>query len=96
MSNNACGFFTTSALFVIRYIEMQLFCRLQLHFNEAFKSKISFPEMSWNGIAYENGYYDMHLIKEFKQFANASPAVLFHENPDSRDVGFETLELTSS
>lgn len=73
----------------------KLFCRL-LRFNKAFKSKISFPEMSWTDIAYESGYCDtMHLIKEFKQFANASPAVLFHENPDFLDVDFETLERTS-
>ena len=74
----------------------KLFCRL-LRFNKAFKTKISFTKLSWTDIAYESGYYDtMHLIKEFKQFANASPATLFHENPDFMDVGFETRERTSS
>ncbi len=52
--------------------------------------------MSWTDIAYESGYYDtMHLIKEFKQFANASPAALFDENSDFMNVGFETMERTS-
>jgi hypothetical protein len=52
--------------------------------------------MSWADIAYLNSYYDtMHLIKKFKQFANACPAALFHENPDFIYVGFETLERTS-
>lgn len=73
----------------------KLFCRL-LRFNKAFKAKINFPEMSWADIAYESGYYDtMHLIKEFKQFANASPAALFHENPHFMDVSFETRERKS-
>lgn len=76
-------------------ISPKLFCRL-LRFSKAFKAKISFPEMNWLDIAYESGYYDtMHLIKEFKQFANASPAMLFHENPDFMEVGFETLERTN-
>ncbi len=52
--------------------------------------------MSWSDIAYESGYYDtLHLIKEFKKFANASPATLFNENPDFQKVSFETLERTS-
>lgn len=59
----------------------KLFCRL-LRFNTAVKSKISRPKKSWDDIAYECGYYDnMHMIKEFKQFANASPAILFNDNP---------------
>jgi AraC-like DNA-binding protein len=49
--------------------------------------------MSWTDIAYDCGYYDvMHLIKEFKQFANASPATVFNENPSFKEAGFETLE----
>ncbi len=59
----------------------KLFCRL-LRFNTAVKSKISHPEKSWNDIAFDSGYYDsMHMIKEFKQFADASPAILFKDNP---------------
>ena len=59
----------------------KLFCRL-LRFNKAVKSKISHPKKSWCDIAFESGYYDnMHMIKDFKQFANASPAILFNDNP---------------
>jgi len=59
----------------------KLYCRI-LRFNTTVKSKIIHPEKSWIDIAYENGYYDiMHMIKEFKQFANASPSILFNNNP---------------
>jgi AraC-like DNA-binding protein len=64
----------------------KLFCRL-LRFNKAFKSKINVPEKNWSDIAYECGYYDsLHLIKEFKQFANASPTALFNENPNFKEI----------
>jgi AraC-like DNA-binding protein len=58
----------------------KLFCRM-LRFNSAIKSKITHPEKSWVDIAYESGYYDnLHMIKEFKQFADASPSILFSNN----------------
>ena len=59
----------------------KLFCRL-LRFNAAMKFKMSDPKKGMSEIAYECGYYDsMHMIKEFKQFSNASPTALFNENP---------------
>ncbi|MEP7143123.1 MAG: helix-turn-helix domain-containing protein [Ferruginibacter sp.] len=70
----------------------KLFCRL-LRFNTAVKFKIIDPEKSWNQIADECGYYDdMHMIKEFKQFANASPATLFKDNPWYMEETFTTIE----
>lgn len=65
----------------------KLFCRL-LRFNSALKYKISNPEINWTDLAYEFAYYDnMHLIKEFKQFTNTSPAILLKENPGFVDNG---------
>jgi AraC-like DNA-binding protein len=59
----------------------KLFCRM-LRFNTALKSKITHLEKSWVDIAYESGYYDnMHMIKDFKQFADVSPSILFNNNP---------------
>jgi AraC-like DNA-binding protein len=56
----------------------KLFCRI-LRFNSAVKSKITHSEKSWGDIAFDNGYYDnMHMIKEFKQFTNVSPSILFN------------------
>ena len=59
----------------------KLFCRI-LRFNTAVKSRITHQEKSWVDVAYDNGYYDiMHMIKEFKQFANVSPSILFNNYP---------------
>lgn len=58
----------------------KLFCRL-LRFNAAMKFKMSDPKKGMSEIAYECGYYDrMHMIKEFKQFANTSPANVFNDS----------------
>ena len=36
--------------------------------------------MNWGAIAYTSGYYDqMHLIKDFKEFAGALPGKLAKE-----------------
>lgn len=63
-------------------IAPKLFSRL-LRFNASFQLKISNPAISWANVACEFGYADtLHLIKEFKQFTNASPAVILHNNPE--------------
>lgn len=70
----------------------KVFCRL-LRFNTAVKFKIIHPKKSWTDIAYECGYYDtIHMIKEFKQFANASPAALFNDNPGFMEESITTVE----
>lgn len=62
-------------------IPPKLFSRL-LRFNAALQLKISNPTMNWADVAFEFEYADtLHLIKEFKQFANASPAVILDKNP---------------
>jgi len=38
------------------------------------------PEISWTSIAYECGYFDqMHLIRDFKEFAGVAPGVIEKE-----------------
>ena len=57
-------------------IPPKLYCRL-LRFNKAINSKLKNPQTNWTSIAYECGYYDqMHMIKEFQEFANVNPSVL--------------------
>jgi AraC-like DNA-binding protein len=61
------------------------FCRL-LRFNSALNFKLNKPQTSWTSIAAEFNYFDiMHLIKDFKQFTNSSPAMLLSEHPDFID-----------
>lgn len=46
----------------------------QARFYSAWQLKEKYPDISWTKIAYECGYYDqMHLIKDFKEFAGVSP-----------------------
>lgn len=77
-------------------IPPKLFCRL-LRFNSAIQFKITHPKKSWTEIAYESGYYDsMHMIKEFKQFTNKSPAAFFNGNPDLMNESFSAIDRTES
>jgi AraC-like DNA-binding protein len=73
----------------------KLYCRL-LRFNAAIQRKIARPKENWTQIAHASGYFDsMHMIKEFKQFANASPTTLFSRNPDLFQESFCTTERSS-
>lgn len=55
----------------------KLFC-LTLRFNRALNLKLMAPEKCWTNIALECDYYDqMHMIRDFKKFAGASPTKLF-------------------
>ena len=52
-----------------------------VRFNNALIEKLKYPQKNWTSIAYECGYYDqMHMIKEFKQFANLNPSHLLQPN----------------
>lgn len=54
----------------------KLFSRL-VRFSKAYRLKESQPRLSWTNIAYACGYYDqMHLIKDFKEFAGTLPGML--------------------
>lgn len=57
----------------------KLFNRI-IRFSKAYRLKESNPSISWTKIAYETGYYDqMHLIKDFKEFAGVTPTLLSEE-----------------
>lgn len=57
----------------------KLFNRI-IRFSKAYRLKESNPSISWTNIAYETGYYDqMHLIKDFKEFAGVTPTLLSEE-----------------
>jgi len=48
-----------------------------LRFSKAYRLYESCPHYTWTQIAYEAGYYDqMHLIRDFKEFAGVNPSVL--------------------
>jgi AraC-like DNA-binding protein len=45
-----------------------------VRFGNAWLLKESNPQMNWTTVAYECNYFDqMHLIRDFKEFANANP-----------------------
>jgi AraC-like DNA-binding protein len=53
----------------------KLLCRL-LRFQRVFAA-VDREDHEWAGVAFECGYYDQaHLIKDFRQFANQTPAAL--------------------
>lgn len=54
----------------------KVFSRL-IRFSKAYRLKERQPELSWTNIAYTCGYFDqMHLIRDFKEFAGALPGNL--------------------
>ena len=63
-------------------VSPKLYCRL-LRFNNAINTKLKNPKNTWTSVAYECGYYDqMHMIKDFREFANLNPSVLFQSNKE--------------
>lgn len=57
----------------------KLFSRL-IRFSKAYRLKESHSGTSWTNIAHACGYFDqMHLIKDFKQFAGALPGAIGKE-----------------
>lgn len=63
-------------------VSPKLYCRL-LRFNNAVNTKLKNPQTNWTSIAYKCGYYDqMHMIKDFKEFANVNPSALFQNNTE--------------
>ncbi len=54
-----------------------------LRFNNAINTRLKNPQSNWTAIAHECGYFDqMHMIKDFKDFANANPSSLFQSNTE--------------
>ncbi len=65
-------------------VSPKMYARL-LRFNRAVDLKMQQPAKDWASIAYEGGYYDqMHMIKEFKEFTDASPTHFFSHTPPLR------------
>jgi AraC-like DNA-binding protein len=61
----------------------KLFARI-VRFSKAYRLRESFPNVSWTKIAYECNYFDqMHLIRDFKQFAGVAPGIIEKELDDS-------------
>ncbi len=57
----------------------KLFARL-VRFSKAYRLRENCPGLTWTQIAYECGYFDqMHLIRDFKQFAGVLPGVMEKE-----------------
>lgn len=60
----------------------KLFSRL-VRFSSAYRMRENFPLLSWTSIAYDCGYFDqMHLIRDFKEFAGVAPGVIQRELND--------------
>ena len=54
----------------------KFFARLA-RFSKAYRLREALPQQSWTSIAYEAGYFDqMHLIRDFRQFAGVLPSVI--------------------
>ena len=77
----------------------KLFSRI-LRFQQVFRA-VDANEPAWTDVALDCGYYDQaHLIKDFRQFAHQTPAVLFAEQSEltksftrkSRTSGFSNTK----
>lgn len=59
----------------------KLFARIR-RFNQALDLKTYQPQLTWMDICYQTGYYDpMHMVKDFKLFAEMTPSNLFKNAP---------------
>ena len=57
----------------------KLFARI-IRFSKAYRLYENCPHKNWTSIAHECGYFDqMHLIRDFKEFAGVSPRVIEKE-----------------
>lgn len=60
-------------------ISPKFFSRI-VRFSKAYRLKENNPSLNWGTIAHQCGYFDqMHLVKDFKQFAGVTPNVLSQE-----------------
>ena len=60
----------------------KLYSRL-VRFSSAYRMRENFPLLSWTSIAYDCGYFDqMHLIRDFKEFAGVAPCIIQKELHD--------------
>lgn len=58
-------------------VSAKFYSRL-VRFTKAWLLKETQPQLNWTQVAYECNYFDqMHLIRDFKEFANANPKDIF-------------------
>ncbi len=63
----------------------KLFARM-VRFNKVIAAKMLYPMKDWSSITYDFGYFDqMHLIKDFKEFANNTPSNFFKITPPPKE-----------
>lgn len=61
-----------------------------IRFDQAYRMKNHFPEMSWFNIAIACGYYDyQHLTKDYKDFTGYTPSKFFAMESPERVLGTE-------
>jgi AraC-like DNA-binding protein len=66
-------------------ISPKLFARTA-KFHQSFCMRLKQPSKTWFDIAMDSGYYDyQHLVKDYKEFASATPNELFNEEAKSLD-----------
>lgn len=72
-------------------VSPKLFSRIA-RFGQAYKLREAAPTRSWLDIAYKCSYYDPnHLVKDFQQFAGATPTQLFADERACDDF-FDTFD----
>ncbi|HRI22365.1 MAG TPA: AraC family transcriptional regulator [Panacibacter sp.] len=77
-------------------VSPKLYCRL-LRFNNAINVKMKNPQSNWTSVAYECGYYDqMHMIKDFREFANVNPGEFFQSNKEFTRPGIDLTGADSN
>jgi AraC-like DNA-binding protein len=63
-----------------------------VRFDQAYRMKNRFPEMSWFNIAITCGYFDyQHLSKDYKAFTSHTPATFFALESPERLLGTEEI-----
>ena len=61
-------------------VSPKLYARI-VRFDHAFRLKETAPDLDWLGVALHAGYHDyQHLVKDFQQFAGATPPQMLAEN----------------
>lgn len=74
-------------------VSPKLFCGVT-RFNYALNLKLNYPKKDWTSIAVQCGYFDqMHLIKDFKKYAGASPSTFLKQTPLTEENFTRRIEL---
>lgn len=64
-------------------VSPKLFTRIS-RFNQTYWLRLQYPDLDWLSIAMACGYYDyQHLVRDYRDFANASPNLFFKDEYNS-------------